>query len=105
MKKQFIVIETTVPSIELAKIIANILLENHLVGCIQISSIDSFYHWNNKINNDQEILVKIKTKSRHFKKICEIIKQNHPYQIPQIFSYKIENLEQKYQSWLDLQLK
>ena len=99
MKKEFIIIQTTFPNLTLSKKLARILLEEKLAACIQLSKIESFYIWEEKINNDKEILVNIKSESKNFTKIEKIITKNHPYQIPQIIKINI-NGSKKYLNWI-----
>ncbi len=39
------IVATTFPKIKKAKRISNILLENKLASCIQLTEIESFYIW------------------------------------------------------------
>ncbi len=105
MKDYFIVIETTYPKISEAKKLAKTLLIKNLASCIEFSKINSLYLWQQKIENSNEILVKIKTKNSNYNKIENVITTNHPYQLPQIISTKIDSAAKSYLDWIDSNLK
>lgn len=101
MSNYFLKIETTYPNIDLAKKLANILLEKKLAACIHFSEIKSCYSWKNNIKIDNEILVTIKSKNSLYKKIEETIKLNHIYEIPQIISSPIISGFDPYLQWIE----
>jgi len=99
-----IIIETTFSKISKAKKLAKILLEKKLTACVQFTSINSAYIWQEKIQNSKEILLTIKTKESLFDKIAQIIKDNHEYELPEIISKKI-TASDDYSRWLKSSLK
>ena len=105
MSNDFIIIETTVRDLDEANKIAKILLDKKIAGCVNFKKIVSNYFWQGEINHDQEILLSIKSQEKFFPEICQEIKKNHSYQIPQIFSIKIQNIDETYASWLRSSLK
>ena len=105
MSNDFIIIETTVRDLDEANKIAKILLDKKIAGCVNFQKIVSNYFWQEEIRHDQEILLSIKSHEKFFPEICQEIKKNHSYQIPQIFSIKIQNIDETYASWLRSSLK
>lgn len=105
MKEKFIIIETTYPNLTAAKKLAKLLLEKKLAACVQFTTIKSIYLWQGKIENSTEILVKIKSKNSLYKKIEKIIKDNHVYEIPQIFSRLVDQGFAPYLDWIDSSIK
>lgn len=105
MKNKFIIIETTYPNQKLAKNLAQILLEKKLAACIQFVKIKSMYSWDKKIQNDSEILVRIKTKNSLFLEVKKIIQNHHSYENPQIISTQINQGSERYFNWIDLNTK
>lgn len=100
-----ILIETTLPDKESANKLTNILLEKKLCACIHMSQIESSYIWQGKIEHSPEILLKIKTLKELIKPIEETIKNNHPYEIPEIIATEIIYAEDKYKNWVKTSLK
>jgi len=100
MSKYSIIITTT-PSKKDAKKLAKLLLSKNLCACVQIEKIYSLYRWNETIQKDKEFRLFIKTKNSLFKKIKSTIKENHPYDIPQIIEVPITNGNKEYFDWVD----
>jgi len=109
MKSKFITIETTYPNSskgkKLAKNLAELVLNQKLAACVQFSKIESAYFWEGKLQNDQEILVRIKTKNSLFLKVEKIIKKHHSYEIPQIISTQINQGSDEYLQWIESSTK
>ncbi|AXX86043.1 divalent-cation tolerance protein CutA [Malaciobacter marinus] len=95
-----ILVQTTTNSIKEAKKISKILLEKKLVACVQVSKIDSFYVWKDDFCEDEEFLISIKTKKENFEKIERKIKELHSYDVPEIISFKIDNLSKEYKKFI-----
>ncbi len=102
---KFIIIETTYPDLKSAKNLAEILLAEKLAACIQFIKIESSYSWQDKIINDKEILLTIKTTEKLYKKIEKIIVKNHKYKTPQILSFEIKNGYEPYLEWISSNTK
>ncbi len=94
------IVQTTCKDMNEAKKIAKILLKKKLAACIQISDVVSLYTWNNKLCDDNEKLLSIKTKKKNFKKIQREIKENHSYDLPEIISIDIENVSKEYKKFI-----
>lgn len=95
-----IVIKTTYPSLKEAQNFAALLITAKLAKCVQIKKIESFYIWNNELNNEEEFEVSIKTMESFYEKVEDFIIKNHPYEVPQIFSIKANNCFEKYENWI-----
>lgn len=105
MKNEYCLITTTCDSKEIVKEIIDSLLEKRLVSCIQTSNINSTYHWKDKIENTDEILLQMKTKTRLYKEVEKEILAIHNYETPQILMYDISNGYDKYLNWIDGETK
>lgn len=103
--KKFIIIQTTFPNLTSAKKLARILLTEKLAACVQLSKIDSFYIWEEKIANSKEILANIKSENNNFTEIEKIITKNHPYKIPQIIKINIDDISENYSNWIESNLR
>ena len=100
---KLILVETTYPNLRSAKNLAKILLSKNLAACVQFCEIKSMYFWRNKLQNDREILLRIKTKNSLYPAVEKIIQEHHSYEIPQIFSTQIDQGSMAYLNWLDSQ--
>ena len=95
-------IYVTFGSEENAKEVAKSLVEERLVSCANIfPAIQSIYSRDDKVQEDQEIVVIFKTRSGLFSKVEEHIKQLHTYETPCIIAIQIENGSAKFLEWID----
>ena len=79
------IIYSTIGKIQDARKIANILVEEQLVACVNIiPKIESIYRWKDKIENDEEVVIVAKTVDTNVKKTIQRIKQLHSYELPDI---------------------
>ncbi len=91
-----IIVQTTCSSKQEAKIIAKALIEEKLAACVQMYEIESFYNWDNKLCNDFETLLNIKTIKENFEKVKSKIKELHSYDVPEIIQIDITNANEGY---------
>lgn len=98
---EYILITTTFDNKKNLRKVTDILLEKRLISCLQISKIKSKYFWKNKLVTSKEYLVKMKTRKDLYKKIENIILENHNYEVPEIIYCDINDGNQKYLSWID----
>jgi len=79
------IVYSTIDDIKEAKNIANTLIEEKLVACVNIiPNIHSIYRWKGKIENDDECVIIAKTTDNKVKKVIQKIKSLHPYELPDI---------------------
>ena len=91
---------TTVSNKYCAEKIARKLLNDKLAACVSIKEINSFYIWDQKIHNDSEYELTIKSKPEKLNKLIETLKIEIGYEIPQII-YKNFESERSYYEWVE----
>jgi periplasmic divalent cation tolerance protein len=101
MENKYCLITTTFDDRKIAEKIINSLLDKKLVSCVQLSNINSSYIWKGKIENNDEILLQMKTKKKLYKKIEEEILSIHNYEVPQILMYDITDGYSQYLKWIE----
>jgi periplasmic divalent cation tolerance protein len=99
--ENFCIIITSCNNKEIKDNIVKILLKKKLAACIQVSNAESSYVFKGKVHNDDEIIIKIKTRLSLYSKVEEIIKELHDYQIPQIIAVPMLKVSDDYKKWLD----
>jgi periplasmic divalent cation tolerance protein len=103
---EFIQVQITFPTKETINQVAKLLVENRLAACVQVlGKIRSIYIWNNKIENSEEFLLLVKTRSSLFEELIEFVRKVHPYVCPQIIALPIVDANTDYIKWMDEQLK
>ena len=95
-----IIIISTYPNKKSITKIANELVQNKIVACVNIIPITSIYSWNKKIENTSEYLAIFKTTYKNKKILKEKIKSTHPYDIPEIAEVDIASINDSYLKWL-----
>ncbi|MFQ5983554.1 MAG: divalent-cation tolerance protein CutA [Woeseiaceae bacterium] len=98
---QPIAVVTTIGSLEEAQAMARALVERKLVACAQISEIESFYTWNDAVQNDKEFRVLFKTTSELYQAIENAIRELHSYELPAIHALPFEHIYAPYQKWIE----
>lgn len=98
---KFIIIYATFPDFKTAQKIIDMLIKTELIACGNIFKIFSIYKWQGKIEKSPEYGVFIKTTKKNYKKVEEYIKNNHPYEVPEIISWAIDRGLKSYLTWLD----
>ena len=91
---------TTVTNKYSAEKIARKLLNTKLAACVSIKKINSFYLWDEKIQNDSEYEVTIKSKPEKLNNLIKVLKIEIGYEIPQII-YKNFESERSYYEWAE----
>lgn len=84
------VVLVTVASLAEGQAIATKLIEAKLAACVNIFPIESIYLWQNKINQDAEYQLIIKTDLEKFAQLSAKIKTLHSYEVPEIIALPIK---------------
>ncbi|MEE8342089.1 MAG: divalent-cation tolerance protein CutA [Candidatus Neomarinimicrobiota bacterium] len=102
MTNKAIIILTTVSSNNEGETIASQLVENNLAACVNIlPQMTSIYRWENMINKDDEFLLIVKTAEYLEQQVYDYIKDKHSYEVPEIITLNIQNIDNKYSEWLN----
>ncbi len=95
------IVITTCGNREDAERLAKILVEKRIAACAQVSGpITSFYWWEGKLEKDQEFQVKFKVPAALYDKAQSTIKENHPYELPQIVALEVDKALSEYEKWV-----
>ncbi|ACO04167.1 MAG TPA: divalent-cation tolerance protein CutA [Persephonella sp.] len=102
MKVEYIVVFITVPDSKTANNIAKKLVEEKLAACVNIvKDINSIYYWKGNIENDDELLLIVKTRLEIFEKLTDFVKKIHPYTVPEVIALPIIAGSDSYLKWID----
>lgn len=96
-----IVIMTTTGSEQQALTIAEELIQQELVACVNIlPTMRSIYRFKGKVFDDEENLLLIKTTDDKFEEIAEVVAQMHTYEVPEIVSFKVDQYRSNVLDWI-----
>jgi periplasmic divalent cation tolerance protein len=91
----------TCPDEACAAGIATTLVEEHLAACVNlIPTVTSIYRWEDRLQQDREILTLIKTTAVRLPALTERLRALHPYAIPEIIAVPITDGLPDYLSWV-----
>lgn len=106
MKNEMLIVFTTLSDKIKAESLARQIIEAELAACVQVlPQIKSFYFWENKICEDAECLLLIKTLSEKYVELEQFIKARHGYDVPEVIAVKAENISSEYLVWMENFLK
>ncbi len=96
----------TTPDTGTSERLAGLLVESGLAACVNIiPGMTSVYEWQGKIEKEQECLLIIKSTEEKYKQIEDMIIENHPYDLPEVISVKIEKGYDQYLKWIEQTVK
>ena len=92
----------TAGSLEEAKKIAQILVEQNLVACVNIlENMTSIYKWGDEMEEVQEVVMISKTRNKLMPKIVETVNIHHSYDCPCILDIPIQGGDPKFLNWIE----
>ncbi|MBN2061925.1 MAG: divalent-cation tolerance protein CutA [Deltaproteobacteria bacterium] len=99
---EYIQVSTTLATREDAGRLAGELVERRLAACAQIlGPITSTFWWKEKVNEEEEWLLTIKSRKDLYERIEAVIKKLHPYEVPEIIATPITAGSREYLGWMD----
>ena len=98
-KEIYLVITTEVDKKHAFKL-ANSLLKEKLIPCVNFKNIESYFWWEGNINQSQEVQLMIKCKEENVNIVCSKIAELHSYEIPEIIYFRV-SANTNYYNWLD----
>jgi len=101
---KFIIIYITHKNLKEAKKVAEHLLREKLIACVNYFPIESSYWWKGKIENSKEIVSLMKTKKENWKKVKAEVEKIHPYDVPCIMKIEVE-ANKEYFDWIQKETK
>jgi periplasmic divalent cation tolerance protein len=98
---ELLLVMTSLPDIEVAKALARRLIDANLAACVQLQpGAQSIYRWEGRICEEQEVVLVAKTSAEQWSAISAFIKQNHPYDVPEIIAQPITHSHTDYARWV-----
>jgi len=96
-----LVVLTNLPDSEAAAKLAAALIDERLAACVNIlAPCRSYYRWQGKIEEAQEVPLVIKTTASRYGALEEAIRKAHPYDLPEIIALPIAAGLPAYLAWV-----
>lgn len=92
---------TNLPDAASATTLAETLVEARLAACVNIlAPCRSVYRWEGKIEDASEVPLLIKTTTDRYAALEAAIRQQHPYELPELIAVPIEHGLPDYLRWV-----
>jgi periplasmic divalent cation tolerance protein len=99
LAKEITVIFTTAPGNKSASL-AGMLVKKHLVACVNVVTVRSYYQWKGEYCDEEEHLLIIKTPREKAGEAIAEIKLHHPYELPEIIALPVIDGYPPYLEWV-----
>ena len=97
-----LVVLITSASRDEADTIARTLVQDRLAACVNIvPQIRSLFWWENKLSEEEEVLLIVKTRRSRFRELVLRVKALHSYRVPEIIALPIVEGSASYLQWID----
>ena len=98
---EFIQITTTTGKRKDADQIAAELVSRRLAACVQVSGpVVSTFRWQGNVETAEEYVCVIKTRRTKFEAVRDVVRELHPYEVPEIVATPIIEGNVAYLKWL-----
>jgi periplasmic divalent cation tolerance protein len=92
---------STFPDRITAQRIAEELVNGRFAACANVASaVDSIYRWKGEVETASEVLAFFKTTVARFPAFRDKLKSLHPYETPEIISFRIDDGLPEYLRWV-----
>ena len=97
---------TTAPDERVAELLANTLVQERLVACVNIlGGVRSVYQWQGKVDSASEVLLLMKTTRLALDALKQRLPALHPYEVPELIALRIDDGLPSYLAWIAAETK
>lgn len=101
MSTDSIFVYTTVADELSATDLGDLIVAEGLAACVQIvPGIRSIYRWKGEVKHDNEVRLVIKTTIARFEAIAALLREHHPYELPEIVAVPVVLGSKGYLAWI-----
>ena len=101
MKEKHLIVFCSCPDEPTAAALARSLVDENLAACInRVTGVRSTYRWEGQVQDDEEILLIIKTSARRLANLSARIQALHPYEVPEVIAVEVAGGSERYLAWL-----
>src|SRR3954469_7790938 len=97
-----IIVLSNLPNRTSAHKMGGLMIENRHAACVNIlAECMSVYRWNGEVNMATEVPLLIKTRLSEYARVEETIRDNHPYELPEILGIPVSKGLPAYLDWVN----
>jgi periplasmic divalent cation tolerance protein len=95
------VVLITAPDLPTARELARKMVEQRLAACVNlVGGVRSIYRWKDAVEEEEEVLMVIKTTDARFGALASWVGKTHPYDVPECLALEPAAVEERYLEWL-----
>lgn len=92
---------TNLPDEASAMRLADALVKDHAAACVNIlAPCASVYRWQGKLESAKEVPLLIKTTQAAYPRLEKLVRELHPYELPEIIAVPVETGLPGYLQWV-----
>ncbi len=92
---------STAPDHATALAVARSLVSERLAACVNlVPRITSVYRWEGAVEEDEEVLLVVKTRADRAERLCARIVELHPYDVPEVILLPVAGGAEAYLDWV-----
>lgn len=92
---------TNLPDQDSAQRLAQTLIAEHAAACVNVlAACTSVYRWQDKVESASEVPLLIKTTRPAYARLQELIRAQHPYELPEIIAIPVSAGLPAYLAWV-----
>lgn len=99
--EEVLLVLTNLPDRDSAQRLAHQLIESQAAACVNIlAECSSMYRWQGKVESASEVPLLIKTTRPAYPRVEELIRKQHPYELPEIIAVPVAAGLPAYLHWV-----
>lgn len=92
---------TNLPDRETALALARALVDARVAACVNVlGGCASVYRWQGAVETAEEVPVLIKTRAALYEAVEQVIRERHPYEVPEIIAIPVAHGLPAYLEWV-----
>lgn len=103
MHEQHVSVYVTTPSLEVARRIAQHVVNARLAACANMFPVHSVYRWEGALQDEPEVAMLLKTRRALVPALEQAIRTMHPASVPCIVALDVVAGHAPYLAWVDAQ--
>lgn len=103
-ESDILIVMTNLPDRASASRLGALLVEHRHAACVNIlAECTSIYRWQGKVETATEVPLLVKTTAIAYSRVEELIRANHPYELPEIVGIPVRQGLPAYLEWVAAQ--